>query len=345
MAAEVGKPDFSFQWASGGSIVAPSDVKIQTGWTAEVPPFQWENFLQNRQDNAILHLFQKGISEWDATSDYYFTSSGVRSYVQGSDGQIYVALQDSLNQNPVSAPTFWAVAFPTTGRLVRTTVYRNNAGTLQASVDGGAYTNVSSTFTKHPLSSTAEVELVAGGGGGGVAASSASGQVSSAPGGAGGGYARKTVSATTLNGLTVSVGLGGISNIATGSTAGGPTSIGGVLSATGGAGGATAVTGPISNNPFGASIAGSGTGGEINADGGHGLPGLYTSTPLGGAGGSSFYGAGARPISGAPTTGTAGINAVTPGAGGGGAANGSAVPVNVAGGVGANGSLTVKEYA
>lgn len=113
MAAEISKPDFSYQWSSGGSIVAPSNSKIQTGWTAEVPPFQWENWSQNRQDNAILHLFQKGISEWDAASNYYFTASGVRSYVQGSDGLIYVAVQDNIGQDPTtdSTDTYWKVAF------------------------------------------------------------------------------------------------------------------------------------------------------------------------------------------------------------------------------------------
>jgi hypothetical protein len=113
MAAEVNKPDFSYVWASGGAIVAPSDVKKQTGWTAEVPPFQWENWSQNRQDNAILHLFQKGISEWDVASNYYFTASGVRSYVQGSDGKIYVAVADSVGQNPVTdtTDTYWKLAF------------------------------------------------------------------------------------------------------------------------------------------------------------------------------------------------------------------------------------------
>jgi len=113
MANEIAKPDFSYQWSSGGAIVAPSNVKIQTGWTAEVPPFQWENYLQNRQDNAILHLFQKGISEWDAASNYYFTTSGVRSYVQGSDGVIYVAVADSIGQNPTTdvSDTYWKVAF------------------------------------------------------------------------------------------------------------------------------------------------------------------------------------------------------------------------------------------
>ena len=123
MAAEVNKPDFSFQWASGGAIVAPSDVKIQTGWTTEVPPFQWENYLQNRQDNAILHLFQKGISEWDAASNYYFTASGTRSYVQGSDGVIYVAVQDSVGQNPTTddSDTYWKVAFADNSTALTTT--------------------------------------------------------------------------------------------------------------------------------------------------------------------------------------------------------------------------------
>lgn len=111
--AEINKPDYTYLWSSGGSIVAPSNTKIQTGWTAEVPPFQWENWSQNRQDQAIAHIFQKGISVWSATQDYYFTINGTRSYVQGSDGQIYVAVANSLNQNPVTdtTNTYWKKAF------------------------------------------------------------------------------------------------------------------------------------------------------------------------------------------------------------------------------------------
>ena len=110
---EISRPDFTYQWSSGGAIVAPSNAKIQTGWTAEVPPFQWENWSQNRQDNALVYLFQKGISVWSATQDYYYTSGGTRSYVQGSDGKIYVATSSSLNQNPVTDTTniYWKKAF------------------------------------------------------------------------------------------------------------------------------------------------------------------------------------------------------------------------------------------
>jgi hypothetical protein len=111
--AEISKPDYTYLWSSGGAIVAPSNVKIQTGWTAEVPPFQWENWSQNRQDAAISHILQKGISVWSATGEYYFTTSGERSYVQGSDGNIYVAVADSVGQNPVTdtVDAYWKIAF------------------------------------------------------------------------------------------------------------------------------------------------------------------------------------------------------------------------------------------
>lgn len=110
---EISKPDYTYLWSSGGAIVAPSNVKIQTGWTAEVPPFQWENWSQNRQDAAISHILQKGISVWSSTGEYYFTASGERSYVQGSDGSVYVAVADSVGQNPVTdtTATYWKLAF------------------------------------------------------------------------------------------------------------------------------------------------------------------------------------------------------------------------------------------
>jgi len=51
------KPDLTQQWASDGDKIAPSGAKIQAGWGPEIPPYQWENFIQNRQDESA------GISE------------------------------------------------------------------------------------------------------------------------------------------------------------------------------------------------------------------------------------------------------------------------------------------
>lgn len=105
--AEISKPDFTYLWSSGGATVAPSNVKIQTGWTAEVPPFQWENWSQNRQDQAIAHVLQHGVSTWDNSTEYQAN----KSYVQGSNGLVYKALTTNTNTNPVTdGGTNWKVS-------------------------------------------------------------------------------------------------------------------------------------------------------------------------------------------------------------------------------------------
>lgn len=96
--ADISKPDYTYLWSSGGIKVSPSNSKIQTGWTAEVPPYQWENWSQYRQDQAIAHILQHGLSVWDNTTEY----QAGRSYVQGSDGIIYKALTTNTNTNPVT---------------------------------------------------------------------------------------------------------------------------------------------------------------------------------------------------------------------------------------------------
>lgn len=115
--AEINKPPYNLLWSSGGVMVSPSDVKIQTGWTAEVPPFQWENWSQNRQDQAIAHVLQHGISVWDELTEYQYTVSGTKSLVMGSNGTIYRAKQVNTNQNPVTdiSNVYWEVAFANAG--------------------------------------------------------------------------------------------------------------------------------------------------------------------------------------------------------------------------------------
>lgn len=114
---EISKPDFANIWANAGDVRTPANSKIDEGWTSEVPPFQWENFAQNRQDRAIVHLFQKGISVWSPTENYYYTLGGTKSYVQGGNGTIYVAVQNSIGQNPVTdtTGTYWKVSFSARG--------------------------------------------------------------------------------------------------------------------------------------------------------------------------------------------------------------------------------------
>ena len=108
--AEITLPDLSLLWASAGDILQPSDSKIQQGWAPEIPPRQWFNWLDNRQDQAIAHIAQHGITAWSSTIEY----QAGKSYVQGSDGFVYKALTTNTNINPVGgAPGNWESAFVT----------------------------------------------------------------------------------------------------------------------------------------------------------------------------------------------------------------------------------------
>lgn len=124
------KPDISKIWAESGATVAPPDGKISSGWGYEMMPFEWENWLQNRNDTMLSYINQRGISEWDAITPYYAS----KSYVTGSNGLVYFALLDSTNVNPVGDVSgSWARAFPSlTGG--------GASGTWSISVNGNSAT-------------------------------------------------------------------------------------------------------------------------------------------------------------------------------------------------------------
>ena len=166
------KPDFTYVWASGGAIVAPNDTKKQLGWVAEAPPFQWDNWLQNRQDQMLAHINQRGIPAWDGLTNY---EAGGLSYVQGSDGKIYKSVAASgpsaTAQNPTTdvSDTYWTVAFADVGAfltqaagdlryaqrannlsdLTNASTARTNLGVANAVMAGisGSYSNLKASAT------------------------------------------------------------------------------------------------------------------------------------------------------------------------------------------------------
>ena len=108
--------DINKIWSSGGDIIAPSDTKIASGWSAEIPPRQYFNYIDNKQDQAIAHINQYGICVWDSTTEYQAT----KSYVQGpTDGAIYRCVSTHTNQNPETdaTDTYWAIAFASAGEF------------------------------------------------------------------------------------------------------------------------------------------------------------------------------------------------------------------------------------
>lgn len=99
------KYDMTDIWAVAGDVVAPDTAKIRAGWGVEVVPRQWWNWFENRQDNNIAYMLQKGFPEWDATTQYIIN----KSYVQ-RNGIVYKATATSTNSDPV-ALTSWVRAF------------------------------------------------------------------------------------------------------------------------------------------------------------------------------------------------------------------------------------------
>lgn len=107
--AVMNKPtSLSKVWASSGDRAAPLDSKISQGWQIEIPPRQWFNWLDNRQDQAIAHINQHGIAVWDAETEY----QAGKSYVQDpGNGVIYRCLVTHTGRQPSSSPMQWATAF------------------------------------------------------------------------------------------------------------------------------------------------------------------------------------------------------------------------------------------
>lgn len=210
-----------------------------------------------------------------------------------------------------------------TGRLIN----------VQHFVSGTTYTPTAGT-------TSTDVEIVGGGAAGGSTNATSTGQVAIGGGGGAGGYARSRFT-SGFSGATITIGAGGTA----GSPAGGTTSFGALMSATGGAQGASGAS-TVNSPPFAAigGLGGIGSSGNIvNAFGGQGVVGIAAAAAsfVSGGGGQSAFGMGGGALSTQTNTGSA-----SPSAGGGGA--GALAGANTAaqnGGAGSAGICIVREYS
>lgn len=187
------------------------------------------------------------------------------------------------------------------------------------------------------------IEAVGGGGGGGGAATSAPSTGCSAGGGGGGGYSRLHASSATIgSSQSVTIGAAGTAGAAGNNTGGtgGTTSVGALISVTGGVGGGGSSA--AATTSVGGGAGGVGSSGDFNTQGAPGGIGFGVNTlPLivGGAGGNSFFGGGAPGVTGA---GQAGNAATSYGGGGCGAI--TANSTQQAGGAGFAGIVVITEF-
>jgi len=97
------KPNLTRVWAGtapGGNVVDPDTVtagKFAAGWQAEVPPFEYFNFIQKQVTEGLAHINEQGIAVWDDVTTY-----PVGGLAKGSDGNVYKALVSQNDNNPVS---------------------------------------------------------------------------------------------------------------------------------------------------------------------------------------------------------------------------------------------------
>jgi len=97
------KPNLTRVWAKtapGGNVVDPDTVtagKFTAGWQAEIPPFEYFNFIQKQVTEGLAHINEQGIAVWDDVTPY-----PVGGLAKGSDGNVYKALVSQSDNDPVS---------------------------------------------------------------------------------------------------------------------------------------------------------------------------------------------------------------------------------------------------
>lgn len=313
--------DINNVWAATGDIVAPAADYIANGWEAIIPPREYFNWLDNRQDRFNAHVNQHGIPVWDASTEY---QAGI-SYTKGSDGFVYKAVTTNSNVNPVGDTTkAWTIAF---------------------NISGSVRITSNTTFTV-PLGVTSIAISACGGGAGGGGGGGSTNITGTAAGGGGGGAGQNILKQryTVTPGQNISIFIGGGGSRGTQGT---PTTPGG----NGGAGGNTIIGGIVTLQGGSATVGGSpwlGTlvpaGGRSSAtgfpsgshgndgaggfNGGVGNGGMGASGPFGGGGGSGRAG----------STGVNGYDAFGYGSGGGGGGGGYGTSNGANGGLGGLGA-------
>ena len=330
------RTDLDLIWAdlaSADNVVSPNAAKFRAGWVAELPPFEYFNFLQQKFSEAIQHINQFGISQWDNTT-VYTTSSLVRSVI---DGQLYTsAIANNVNREP-SASAAWDVFPPP---------FVNEA--LSGLAVDTSYFRTSRTYVPAENVIGIEVTVIGGGGGGGgLNVSSSGGDIGVSVAGSAGGMCIRNINGSNLaESYNIVVGAGGNGGNGNSSGAGGSRSTfigtGVNMIANGGAGGVGSFTAPEFNGPISASAGGTATGGQLNLTGQRATQGyrIQNDSLVPSYAASTIYGSGGDSRAGN------GLNATGIGSGGGGCQTQARVQPNrnLRGGSGSSGGVIIKEF-
>ena len=161
------KPQFNSVWASAGTKLTPEPAKISQGWVVEIPPYEFDNWIQGRQDQLLAHINQVGIPMWDQTVEY----QAGKSYIQGTtSGVIYRAVTTNTNVNPeLDIQGNWTVAFQASGQALLKSqnladvpdkaAARDNLGIATTAFYDGRYLQSANNLSDVPNKATARNNL------------------------------------------------------------------------------------------------------------------------------------------------------------------------------------------
>lgn len=100
------RPNMENIWAALGGVAIPSQEKILEGWIEEIPLNIIANWIEQRQDKALLYLMQQGIADWGSATDY------PKNCFTKLNGVVYISKNPSVGVSPDTEDnTAWAVAF------------------------------------------------------------------------------------------------------------------------------------------------------------------------------------------------------------------------------------------
>jgi hypothetical protein len=296
------KPDnLSRVWASdapSGNIIDP-DVdqpgKYTEGWTAEIPPFEYFNFIQQLLTQAVGYNNEQGVNEWDNETIYplnAFAKSGSTTYR---------SIQDDNENNAVTDTEWWEVY-----------ISQSLINSINLKVQNVILTTFASSNTLGIDSDRAAIMYIGvggGGAGGGTNTADSGTDVVGSGGGSGGMFMGMVTGANAQASATITIGAGGVGTSTTGGS-GGTTSVVSSnysISAEGGSGGRSTPTDGSAGNVYAvggtAGFAGNVTGlvgamlaGNVGHAGALASPNSGPITELGHGGGSFFGGASKVPL-------------------------------------------------
>jgi hypothetical protein len=273
----------------------------------------------------------------EVSSYIYVNASGASGQTPSTGGTVNTTY---WNKMAGGAAGIWAsgLSLGTAGQIVQVNSGATalEFGTASAGLQSIQSFSSTGTYTKPSGINKVKVIVTGGGGGGGAG----NPNYNALGGGGAGGTAIKVVDVSSISTVAVTVGSGGSGGTGgNGGGAGGTTSFGSHCSATGGYGGTNA-------QAISSYTRGTGSGGDINIQGGDGTQyeGGLSSTDEGGStdGGSSYWGGGGMGDQGSASYG--GTPGRAYGSGGGGGQNNGA-GTSSDGGAGKIGVVYIEEYA